>query len=462
MGPLDYSGAFADTPSPLAAFTQGLQGGAMVRQVNAQQAQQQTQAQQQQAMRADLSALSQNPTAQAIGQMSIKYPQLSEGFKRSFDMLSPAQQQSKLDSAGPVHAAVLAGEYGVASKQLREHADALENSGNAQEAQQTRAMADLVDQHPETAKLTTGLLLAQAMGPDKYAAAFGSIGKESRDAEQAPADLNKKNADARKAGAEADVAAGTVPDLIAAPALKNRDVEDQIKDRSKRFALDQDKFETETKIKLTELKDKFGMLPEFVVKDQSAAVTSAIAAQQSAGRMTELADKIDSMDISSGSYAKGKELLKRLTGNQNEITRIRAEYSRIVTPAAMEAYKKNASGSTSDKDIETAMLGVPGDTAEPSTMASFLRGAAKLQRYESVLNNAKSEWLGEVKGLGKAKGDIEVDGIKVASGTTFKQFADAYVEKKIKLLDAGEVAKRSYMKYAAPATPQAGGASGNY
>lgn len=220
-GPLDYSGAFADVPSPIAAFTQGLQGGAMVQQVTAQQQQQQLQAQQQQQMRTDLAALSANPTPQAIGQMSIKYPQLSEGFKRSFDMLSPAQQQSKLESAVPVHAAVLAGEYGIASKQLREHATALENSGNDMEARQTRAMADLIEQHPETAKLTTGMLLSQAMGPEKYAAAFGDIGKEGRAAAEAPADLSKKVSDAKKAGADAAVAVGTIPAMIQKPVEEN-------------------------------------------------------------------------------------------------------------------------------------------------------------------------------------------------------------------------------------------------
>lgn len=462
MNPLDYSGAFADIPSPIQAFTQGLQGGAAVQQIDAQQQAVAAAQQQQASMRADLAALSQNATPQAIAAMSIKYPQLSEQFKRSFDMLAPEQQQAKLASAVPVHAAVLAGEYGVAAKQLREHATALENSGNAQEAQQTRAMADLIEQHPETAKLTTGALLAQAMGPDKYAAAFSGIGAEGRAAEQAPSDLAKKQADAKKAAAEATVAAGTVPALLAKPTIENQNVQSQIVDRSKRLALDQDRLTSETQIKLTELKQKFGELPEPIVKDQSAAVTEAIASQQSAQHMTSLADKIDAMDISSGSYAKGKELLKRVTGNQNEITRLRAEYSRIVTPAAMAAYKQVASGSTSDKDIETAMVGVPSDTAEPATMASFLRGAAKLQQYSSVLNNAKSEWLGEVKGLGRAKSDIEIDGVKVPAGSTFKEFTDQYVDRKIKALDGAALRNRSYMKYAAPQTPQTGGASGNY
>jgi hypothetical protein len=202
MDPIDYSGAFANVQSPIQAFTQGLQGGAALQQVEAEQTQQAAAAAQRQQMQADLAALSANPTPDAIARASLKYPQLSEQFKRSLDMLTPEQQRAKIESAAPVHAAALAGEYGIAAQQLRDHAQALENSGNPQEAQQTRAMADLIEKHPETATVTTGMLLASAMGPDKYASAFKDIGTERRADQMQPAEVRKANADAT--GAEAD------------------------------------------------------------------------------------------------------------------------------------------------------------------------------------------------------------------------------------------------------------------
>jgi hypothetical protein len=196
MDPINYNSAFANVQSPVQAFTQGLQGGVAFSQVQAEQAAQQAALAQKQQMQADLSALSANPTPQAIAQASLKYPQLSEQFKRSFDALSSVQQQAKLDAAGPVHAAVLAGQYGVAAKQLRQQADAQQNSGNEQEAQQTRAMADLIEQHPETAKITTGLLLSSALGPERYTKAFGDLGAEQRAADLAPGAVRKAKADA--------------------------------------------------------------------------------------------------------------------------------------------------------------------------------------------------------------------------------------------------------------------------
>jgi hypothetical protein len=196
-------------------------------------------------------------------------------------------------------------------------------------------------------------------------------------------------------------------------------------------------------MKLAELNQKGGVLPEFVAKDVNAAVTDSIAAAQSAETMTALADRIDknAAELGSGVTANLGETWKKVFGDQNDLTRIRAEYNRIVTPAAMAAYKKVASGSTSDKDIDVAMTGVPKDTSDPAQMASFLRGAAKLQTYDSVLNSAKSEWLNSVNSLGKAKSDMVIEGVKVPAGSTFLNFQDQFLKAKIKEREDSNKAK---------------------
>lgn len=221
MEPINYTSAFADLPSPNASFMQGVKDGAGIQQLQAQQ--QQAQAAQQQAlqMKADLAALSQNPTTQAIGAMSIKYPQLSENFKRSFDMLDPGQKQARLDQATQVYAALHNKQPDIAVKLLNDQAEAQRNSGNEQDAKSAETVAALIQAHPEFAQTTAGLLISSALGPDKFAAAFPAIGGEQRAQEQAPADLAKKNADAVKAGAEATVAAGTIPALIQKPTEDN-------------------------------------------------------------------------------------------------------------------------------------------------------------------------------------------------------------------------------------------------
>ncbi|MES2352071.1 MAG: hypothetical protein V4641_31265 [Pseudomonadota bacterium] len=172
-------------------------------------------------MNADLAALSQNPTTEEIGKMSLKYPQLSENFKRSFDILEPGQKQAKLEHASQVYAAINSGKPDVAQKILNDQAAALRNVGNEKDAKAAEMMATMVRDHPDMAKTSAGLILSAAVGPDKFAATYGAVGGEQRAQQQAPADLAKKNADAVKAGAEATVAAGTVPALIQKPVEEN-------------------------------------------------------------------------------------------------------------------------------------------------------------------------------------------------------------------------------------------------
>lgn len=223
--PIDYSGAFGGQASPLQSFTQGLQGGALLNEIKFGQQQQYVKAQQQQAamlqqqqMQADLNDLSANPTPDAIGRISLKYPQLSEQFKRSYDILAPEQQKAKLQSASQVYAAINSGAPEVAVDLLKQEAEGQRNAGDEKAAQGTETMVKLVQDHPEFAKTTVGLILSSALGPEKFTETYGKLGAESRAQAEAPADLAKKRADAIKAGADASVAEGTIPDMIAKPA----------------------------------------------------------------------------------------------------------------------------------------------------------------------------------------------------------------------------------------------------
>jgi hypothetical protein len=448
MDPINYN---IDVQTPFQSALQGYQAGAAIRDDQQHQAviqQQQGLAQQQAQV---IHSLVSNPNASAsdYANATLLVPGMREQFKQSWDQKNSDQQQSDLSQLSQVYAALQSGAPDAAAKLLTDRATALRNSGNVNDAQHAEALAGVVQEHPDFARTLVGLKLAAVPGGDK-------VVDQARLLNNDPANSEKLAADAESARIAARVATATMPDKIAAASLANQEVESQITDRAKRFGLDVDKFRSDTGLKVQELQNKLGELPEFVAKDVTTAATDSIAAQQSAAKMTDLAARLEALDPSSGLTAKGAEAIKKVTGNQNEVTRIRAEYNRLVTPAAMAAYKTVASGSTSDKDIETAMTGVPSDTADASTMASFLRGAAKLQVYDSVVNNAKSEWLQSVHSLGKSPRDITVDGVTVPAGTTFKAFTDNYVAKKVAAqVNANDVSTRSYMKYATPDTTSA-------
>jgi hypothetical protein len=462
--PLDYSVA---VQSPFQAVAQGYQLGAGIRDDQFKQDQQQVALQQQQAAQAQqmqmqraLSGVAANPNATGddYARLMTAYPALAEPLTKAWSAKNEAQQQSSVGSLVGAASAIKSGNPQVAADGFSQRADAIENTAGGP-TPQSRFLRDLAAhtvQNPQSSLSHIYLQLSAIPAGQKALAALDARAVTNRVEGTTDADVKKAGAEADLARTNADVAAATAPDQVAAAGLKNTDLQSVITTRTKQFALDEDKFRSELGLKTAELTNKLGELPEFVAKDVTTSAADSIAAAQSASQMVNLAARIEDSSLNSGISATGAEWLKRVTGNQNEITRLRSQYSRIVTPAAMAAYKTVASGSTSDKDIETAMTGVPSNTADSATMASFLRGAAKLQVYDSVVNNAKSEWLQNVHSLGKASRDIQVDGVKVPAGTTFKSFTDAYVSKKVAAQsDALDVANRGYMKFAAPAAPPA-------
>lgn len=446
MDPIDYS---LNVATPFQTAMQGYQAGAAIRDDQAQQAALQQQKQASLAQQQMLSQLANNPNATGndYGRVMTQIPALSEQLTKAWAARNADQQQSMVSDLSQWGAAIKNGAPQLAAQQMTARADAMEKAAGAptQESQAMRTNAQLVEAHPAFGLGMIQATLAAHPDGTKVATTLATLGKEQRDEALAPAELATKTAESKIKGADAAVAPVKVTTDIA-------NVQSQIAERAKRLGLDTDKLTSETQVKLAELAQKNGELPEDVRKDINGATTDAIAAQQSADKMNNLADRIEKAGLNSGLDANIDETVKRLTGNQNEMTRIRSEYSRMVTPAAMAAYKKVASGSTSDKDIETAMVGVPSSSASAETMASFLRGTAKLQVYDSVIANAKSEWLGAVKSLTKASKDIEIDGVQVPAGTTFKNFVDQYVPRKVTDKTNDAVIKNSpYAQFAAPA-----------
>lgn len=465
MDPINYS--IGDVASPSQAFLGGLQGGAAIQDIQLKQQQQQLALQQAAQLRTDLAEYQKNPTVKGISSLSMKYPQLSEQFKRSYDMLAPQEQAAKLESAVPVYAAVLNGKPDTAIELLEQSATALKNSGDEKGAGQAKTIAQLIKDHPENAKATMGLLLSSAMGPDKFTAAFGALGDESRKAETAPVDL-------AKAKAERDIKQIELASLPAdkrSALLKSQaetaKLNADVKNDARRLALDENRLLTETQLKVQENAQKYGELPQHVLENVNSAINESVTAKQSSENLLNLADEFAKHkdEFNTGLFGKGQEAWKKVYGSTNELTRIRSNYRQIVTQEAMAAYKKVASGSTSDKDIETAMEGYPKDTDEPAIIESKLRGMAKMQQYNSVLANAKSDWLGANRGnLGKSKVDINVDGVDIPAGTTFKDFSDQFVNRKVEALaaeqktasDLKKLQGKSYLKYGNT------GASGTY
>lgn len=102
------------------------------------------------------------------------------------------------------------------------------------------------------------------------------------------------------------------------------------------------------------------------------------------------------------------------------------EYARIRNS---EAIKSLPPGPATDRDIELALRGLPPETADSTTLTSFLRGYAKLNRMDSAYKQMQAEWVNQVGNMGSNKRDVEVLGIKVPAGTTFSNYASKNLNK---------------------------------
>lgn len=203
MGPINYTQQVAN---PFESALQGFQVGGAIRQQQVAQQQQEAAFAQQQQRQADLNELYLDPSPRRIAQISLKYPDLSENLKRSNDMLTADQQRNLISQAVPAYAAILSGQPQIASQSVRDIADAMEGSGQVEEAKHTRVIAELIEKSPQTAKLAAGSWLSSLMGPEKFAETFAKLGDESRAQELQPSAVKEANAKAESAATAAKFA----------------------------------------------------------------------------------------------------------------------------------------------------------------------------------------------------------------------------------------------------------------
>lgn len=450
MDPINYTIAVKD---PMQSALQGFQGGLAINQALQAQQQQELQRQQQLQLQSDLARLSTNPNAGAkdYAGMMMKYPQLADHFKKSWDVLSADQQQNKLSHSVQVYSALQAGKPEIAVDLLKKQSDALRNAGQQDEADAADRLSQFVQGAPDQAKTTAGLMLSSVMGPEKFASTFATLGDQQRAQELQPSKVATSTAEAVTKQAEAR---NTPQRLALESQLKGaqiRDIDSNISTRAGQLGLDRDKLQSEVEMKLYELGQKGNTLDDGAKKIINDSTVAGVAATQASGQMLDLATRLEKQGGGYGAFSTANEWLKGATGNQDAITQMRQEYARIRNN---QAVKMLPPGPASDKDIAMAMQGFPKETADAATMASFLRGMAKLNQYTATTENAKSEWVNAVGHLGKPKQDINVGGVNVPAGSTFADFAAKYVGQQAGQLGVQQgqqqVPQRSYMKYATP------------
>ncbi len=376
MNPIDYSGAFAEQ-TPSGSFMQGVKDGAGMQQLQLQQQQAERARAMQAQMNADLAQLSQNPTSAAIGKMSIKYPQLSENFKRSFDILEPAQKQAKLEHATQVYTALHNQQPDVAQKILKDQATALRNAGNETDAKAAETMAALIKEHPEFAKTSAGLLISAAVGGEKFAATFGALGGEERAEDLHGAAVSKAESEAVKSGAEAAVAQGTAGSQVQQAA-------ENVTTAQHKRALDDlnlqiSQADSETKRgQLVLERDKLIADQAFKMIDKGEAAQGQVdSAQHALDTIKELRSSPAAKD-SVGNYVAGPgsvlgKLLSNIPGTENKDYRGQLESlkSQVFLPAVQQIKGMGALSNAEGEKLSAAVATLDADMSPKARDAAI-------------------------------------------------------------------------------------------
>lgn len=421
---------------------------------------------QQEAMQRDFAALANNPAPQASDYVRLMtlYPSLSEHFERGRKSVTEQQMAANLKDATQAYAAVIAGRNDIAKQILEERASALTNSGQHEEAQHYRVFGQLLDSNPGVARTIVGLAMAGALGPDKFGETLAKIGGERRAEDLHPDAMRKGQAEAAEAAAKAQYAgpqaaatldstqAGTANtrsqqaerDALLDPKLRREDAEARIKAAAAGEAPAQEAWKTARERAEARKAEAYAAeapkmakaqaqkeqreaaMPDSLRKDVDAAAQQAAQARQSAQRAAGLAERFEQFKgAGMGKFSGASEWLAAAFGNQDELTALRNEYTRLRNS---EAIKTLPPGPATDRDIELALKGLPPETADAEYLATFLRGVAKMSRIEATVAGARADWLQANGSLGRAQRDIEVSGIRVGAGVEFADFAQVLAE----------------------------------
>lgn len=193
-----------DQPDLVENYGRGYEIGAMQREDQKAQEAQAANAQMQQQFQQDLYDIYQNPEAGAkeYGALQIKYPQMADSIKKTFDSVDGEKQKNIVSEVTQVYSALQNGRPEFAISLLQGKADAARNSGDEAQAAKYDAMVKMGETDPMLLKDSTGMTLYAIKGGEYLT----GIAKAPYSGIEAEAGAIKTSAEAEKASAEASVA----------------------------------------------------------------------------------------------------------------------------------------------------------------------------------------------------------------------------------------------------------------
>jgi hypothetical protein len=127
---------------------------------------------------------------------------------------------------------------------------------------------------------------------------------------------------------------------------------------------------------------------DVLLRRQDSAFKSAAAAQE----LEALANTVEQELVAGGVAAITAEKSKQLFGTEDPTTLLRTRANQIRISQAIDNLPP---GVASDKDIELVLSGTIPSTANPKSLAAYLRGLAKMERYNESFNKFSVRYIGD-------------------------------------------------------------------
>lgn len=178
--PYDYFGQFmAPLQKNRELDIQQQQVDAQKEQAKAKAAEIARKAAQVQAFQTDAQSVIAHPTPDGYRALLLKYPDMHEGLKASWDQYSDGQKSRNTEAAASVYSALQNGRPDLALSILKERKTALANGG--EDTKETDAIIEAIESGDpakiQQAKGIAGMVLATATGPDKIGSTLESLDK---------------------------------------------------------------------------------------------------------------------------------------------------------------------------------------------------------------------------------------------------------------------------------------------
>jgi len=149
-----------------------------------------------QKMQADLNEFSakKRKTPQDYADLITAYPDIAEPITKAYGLLDDNAKMKTSQELTQVYAAISSGKPEIADKILSDRISAYEADGDADNAQMTKGIRELLKADPESAQTTAGLVLA-ASDSENFTQIYDSLEKNKRAALEHPQALKKIGAE---------------------------------------------------------------------------------------------------------------------------------------------------------------------------------------------------------------------------------------------------------------------------